>query len=144
MLTTRPTSPRPYFLYTCTLDRTGLLRTSNCPNWAGHRSDPAPFPITDIYGANGEQSVNNAGDSLQELINHSFLQGLCECDFHALGYLFRYREIGYENLVQKTIDGIRMDADFQFDLRPSDFARLGLPTPIQLESLASRATKAAS
>lgn len=30
----------------------------------GMRPDPASFPITDIYGANGEQSVNDTGDTL--------------------------------------------------------------------------------
>lgn len=30
----------------------------------GMRPDPASFPITDIYGANGQQSVNDAGDTL--------------------------------------------------------------------------------
>ncbi len=28
------------------------------------RPEPASFPITDIYGANGEQSVNDTGDTL--------------------------------------------------------------------------------
>ena len=31
---------------------------------AGLRPDPASFPITDIYGAKGEQSVNDTGDTL--------------------------------------------------------------------------------
>ena len=31
---------------------------------AGMRPEPASFPITDIYGANGEQSVNDTGDTL--------------------------------------------------------------------------------
>ncbi len=31
---------------------------------AGMRPDPALFPITDIYGANGEQSLNDTGDTL--------------------------------------------------------------------------------
>ena len=28
------------------------------------RPDPASFPITDIYGAHGEQSANDTGDTL--------------------------------------------------------------------------------